>query len=206
MGAVAVVAGLTISAAQAADYHAEVIEWALEPCMMVRAALDAQDLDEETLNMGITLEHIVHVMVAEKDAAVRDLVKNMDPDLPWKKASRRLCSDVADLLKADARSEMSGKQLIACSAFAALCGVAGLAAADVPAKCAASLQAVEDLAGKTDAKLLEVEITLKHGYGRAKTLSNANTLIVRLGEFVIATGHIASAYSTFIGCVAERDQ
>ena len=101
---------------------------------------------------------------------------------------------------------MSGKHLIACSAFAALCGGAGLAAADVPAKCAASLQAVEDLAGKAEAKLVEVEITLKHGYGRAKTLSNADTLIVRLGEFVIATGHVASAYSTFIGCVAERDQ
>ena len=97
LGAVAVVAGLMISAAQAADYHAEVIEWALEPCMMVRAALDAQDLDEEVLDMGIKLEHIVQLMVAEKDAAARDLVKNMDSDWPWKKragayvATLRLC-------------------------------------------------------------------------------------------------------------------
>ncbi len=82
---------------QAADFHAEVIEWALEPCLTVRAALDAQDMDEEAMEMGVRLKHVVQLMVAEKDAAARDLVKNMDPDTPWKKraagyvAMLRLC-------------------------------------------------------------------------------------------------------------------
>ena len=83
--------------AQAADFHAEVMEWAIEPCMMVRAALDAEDLDQETIDMGVKLKHVVTLMVAEKDQAARDLVKNMKPDTPWKKraggyvAMLRLC-------------------------------------------------------------------------------------------------------------------
>ena len=77
------------------------------------------------------------------------------------------------------------------------------ASADVPARCAGPLQAVEALTSKAEDKLFEVEITLKHGWGAVKTLSNADALIERLGEYVIATGQLTSAYSTFIVCVAE---
>ncbi len=83
--------------ALAADFHAEVMEWAIEPCMTVRAALDAEDLDQATIDAGVKLEHIVMIMAAEKDKAARDLVKNMKPNTPWKKraagyvAMLRLC-------------------------------------------------------------------------------------------------------------------
>lgn len=77
--------GSPSSRTAAADIHAEVIEWVMEPCVMVQAALDAQDLDEETIEMGIKLKHIVQLMVADKDAAVRKLVKNMNPNLPWER-------------------------------------------------------------------------------------------------------------------------
>ena len=83
--------------ALAADFHAEVMEWAIEPCVMVRAALDAEDVDEETIEMGVRLKHVVPIMLAEKEAAARELVKTMKPDMPWKKraafyvATLRVC-------------------------------------------------------------------------------------------------------------------
>lgn len=85
------------TSAPAADFHAEVMEWAIEPCMTVRAALDAEDLDQATIDAGVKLEHIVMIMVAEKNKAARDLVRNMKPNTPWKKraagyaAALRLC-------------------------------------------------------------------------------------------------------------------
>lgn len=94
---VAALAAFLPFSASAADFHAEVIEWAIEPCMTVRAALDAQDLDQESIDMGIKLKHVVMLMVAEKDSAARDLVAKMDPDTPWKKragayaATLKLC-------------------------------------------------------------------------------------------------------------------
>ncbi len=85
------------TSAPAADFHAEVMEWAIEPCMTVRAALDAADLDEATIDAGVKLEHIVTIMAAEKSKGARDLVRNMKPNTPWKQraagyaAALRLC-------------------------------------------------------------------------------------------------------------------
>ena len=78
-------------------------------------------------------------------------------------------------------------------------------AAGVPPKCAAPLQAVEKLSAKVEAKLFEVEITMKHGYGKVRTLTNANALIARLGEYVTVTGELTSAYSALLDCIDVRE-
>ena len=94
----ALVATLAISTpASAADLEAEVMEWAVEPCVRVRAALDAADLDEATMQMGVKLDHIVTIMAAEKRNAAQQLAKNIKPGTPWKKraalyaATLRVC-------------------------------------------------------------------------------------------------------------------
>lgn len=83
-----------------------------------------------------------------------------------------------------------------------ICG-AGAASAHVPVECAPALQAVEDMSDKAEDKLSEVGITLKHGYRKVQSASNARALIAVLGEYVTVTGQVAEAYSAFLGCVVE---
>lgn len=79
------------------------------------------------------------------------------------------------------------------------------AAADVPERCEATLQAVDTIAEKVEGKLFEIEITNKHGWGKARTMSNAGALIERLGEYVTITGELSAAYSQLLGCVSEQE-
>ena len=54
------------SRAEDADFHAEVVEWVIEPCMAVSAALDLPKLKKTDLDMGIKREHIVKLMVVSR--------------------------------------------------------------------------------------------------------------------------------------------
>ena len=83
------------------------------------------------------------------------------------------------------------------------CMVPGTAGADIPKRCGAFIDRVEARAQAVDNKLFEVAITLKHGYGKSPTLTNANALIERLGEHVTLTGELNAAVSALIECVSE---
>lgn len=70
-------------AVQAADFHAEVVEWVIEPCMEVAAALDVKKYKEDQLKLGIKRKHLVEIMVASRDAASRDLADKMKAGAKW---------------------------------------------------------------------------------------------------------------------------
>ncbi len=60
----------SVAVAQKADFHAEVLEWVIEPCMEVAAALDVKKYDEETIKAGVKRTHIAKLMLATRDAAI----------------------------------------------------------------------------------------------------------------------------------------
>ena len=69
--------------AQDRDIHAEVVEWVFEPCMEVAAAIDIDELDKETIDLGIRREHIAQLMLASRDAAIRELTDKMKANVTW---------------------------------------------------------------------------------------------------------------------------
>ncbi len=73
--------GHTIAIAD--DFHAEVVEWVIEPCMEVAAALDVKSMKEEDLGLGIKREHVAELMVASRGAAIRDLSSKMKASASW---------------------------------------------------------------------------------------------------------------------------
>ena len=70
----ALAAAIALSAAQAADPHAEIMEWVIEPCMEVAAALDVKKYDWKTIETGVKREHIAEVMAASRDATTRETI------------------------------------------------------------------------------------------------------------------------------------
>ena len=72
-----------VALAQEQDNHAELIEWVFAPCMEVAAALDVGDLDAERLGLGISRKHIAEIMLASRDAAIRDVSGKMKADATW---------------------------------------------------------------------------------------------------------------------------
>ena len=85
MGALAVTAmlGPAVAHAQESKFHAEVVEWVIEPCMEVAAALDVKTYKAETVEMGIKRTHIAKLMVASRDAATRRLAGQMKASATW---------------------------------------------------------------------------------------------------------------------------
>lgn len=77
------IAGAEIARAQESDFHAEVLEWVIEPCMEVGAAIDVKKYDEETIKAGVKRTHIAKLMVASRDAATRQLSGKMKTGSPW---------------------------------------------------------------------------------------------------------------------------
>ena len=72
-----------VAIAQKADFHAEILEWVIEPCMEVAAALDVKKYDQETIEAGVKRTHIAKLMVASRDAATRQLSGKMKAASPW---------------------------------------------------------------------------------------------------------------------------
>lgn len=77
------VVGMPIVQAQEADFHAEVMEWVIEPCMEVAAALGVQSYDYEQVEMGIKRAHIAQVMTASRDSAAREISSKMKASATW---------------------------------------------------------------------------------------------------------------------------
>ena len=79
------IAGLmgTGSAAAQSALHNEIVEWVFEPCMEVAAALDVKSMDRESVELGIKREHIAELMLASRDAAIRDVVRKMKAGATW---------------------------------------------------------------------------------------------------------------------------
>ena len=63
--------------AYGADPHAEVMEWVIEPCMEVSAALGVKSYEEDQIESGIKRAHIAQVMAASRDSAARDVASKM---------------------------------------------------------------------------------------------------------------------------------
>ena len=86
-----------VALAQEQDNHAELIEWVFAPCMEVAAALDVGDLDSESRELGIERQHISQLMLASRDAAIREVSAEMKADATWEErraaypALLRLC-------------------------------------------------------------------------------------------------------------------
>ncbi|MCY4558946.1 MAG: hypothetical protein OXF79_21740 [Chloroflexi bacterium] len=72
-----------VAVAQKADFHAEVLEWVIEPCMEVGAPLDVKKYDQETIEAGVKRIHIAKLMVASRDAATPQLSGKMKAGSPW---------------------------------------------------------------------------------------------------------------------------
>lgn len=71
------------SAAAQSALHDEIVEWVFEPCMEVAAALDVGSMDRESVELGIKREHIAELMLASRDAAIRDVVRKMKAGATW---------------------------------------------------------------------------------------------------------------------------
>ena len=69
------------------DYHAEIIEWVIEPCMEAAAALDLETLDKSDLDMGIRRTDIAQIMAASRTAATEDLAAKISATATWKARS-----------------------------------------------------------------------------------------------------------------------
>ena len=69
--------------AQTADYHEELIEWVIAPCMEVAAALGVKEYKAESIEMGIKRAHIAKLMVASRDASTRKLAAKMKASATW---------------------------------------------------------------------------------------------------------------------------
>ena len=74
--AIAVIAILTAGSAHALtaeDYYNELVEWVFKPCIDVGSALGADELDQESVELGIKREHIAQIMLAERHNAISEL-------------------------------------------------------------------------------------------------------------------------------------
>ena len=74
---------VSMPAARGADPHAEIMEWVIEPCMEVAAALDVTSYEADQIEMGIKREHIAELMTASRDAATRDVASKMKAGTTW---------------------------------------------------------------------------------------------------------------------------
>ena len=63
-----------VAAQKQADLHAEVLEWVFQPCMEAGAAFSVKSMDQEKVDLGIKRRHIAKVMLASRDAAIKELV------------------------------------------------------------------------------------------------------------------------------------
>ena len=68
----------------AEDFYEEMIDWVIEPCLTIRAALQAQDMNEETRAAGFKPADFVKIMMVDREPALRDLAGNIEPGTPWK--------------------------------------------------------------------------------------------------------------------------
>ena len=81
--AAAALFGATGAPANAVDYHAEITEWVMGPCMEVAAALGVGQIDEESIKLGIRRAHLAKLAVAERDKAIREVAQKMNADATW---------------------------------------------------------------------------------------------------------------------------
>ena len=86
LAAAALVAILPYSA-NASDFHAEIMEWVIEPCMEVAAALDVKTYRREQLDMGIKREQIAQLLAADRSDGAQNLADSMNADAPWENRS-----------------------------------------------------------------------------------------------------------------------
>ena len=70
-----------------ADFHAEIVEWVVQPCMEVAAALDLPTLNKNDLDIGIRRTDIAQIMTASRDAVTRDLAGKMKASATWEERS-----------------------------------------------------------------------------------------------------------------------
>ena len=83
IGAAALIACATVSQAQAATFTDEIVEWVIEPCMEVAAALDVARYDKETIDAGVKRTHIADVMVASREAATEQMAGQIKAGASW---------------------------------------------------------------------------------------------------------------------------
>ncbi len=76
-----------ISHAQSNDLNAEVIEWVIDPCMQVAAAIEVESYDQEIVESGVKMEHIAKLMLASRDSEINDVVAKMKANSSWKERS-----------------------------------------------------------------------------------------------------------------------
>ena len=69
------------------ERYAELVDWVYYPCMQIATAADVEDLTEEQLQMGIKREHVAALMLASREAAIRDIAEKMSDDATWKDRS-----------------------------------------------------------------------------------------------------------------------
>ena len=83
----ALMVSASLSFADESNFHAEVVEWVVQPCMEVAAALDLQTIDKSALDMGIRRTDIAQLMTASRDAVTRDLAGKMKVGATWEERS-----------------------------------------------------------------------------------------------------------------------
>lgn len=82
-GLAVLIAGAEVARAQEPKFHSEVIEWVIEPCMEVAAALDVTKYDQETIKAGVKRTHIAQLMVASRESATRQMSRKMRAGASW---------------------------------------------------------------------------------------------------------------------------
>ena len=76
--------------------YAELIDWVYYPCMQIATAVDVEDLTDEHFQMGINREQVSTMMLASREAAIRNLAEKMSDGATWKErsAAYRLMLDI----------------------------------------------------------------------------------------------------------------
>ena len=78
---------LMTSAAHSNDIKAELVEWVVDPCMQIAAALAVEEYDKEAINMGIKRKHIAEIMLASRESYIRDILSKMNKNTTWETRS-----------------------------------------------------------------------------------------------------------------------
>ena len=70
------------------EIRAEIIEWAIEPCMIAAVASNVTSVTEEHLANGVTRDFAAEMMVAKREPQIQLLAESVDPSYPWAARSR----------------------------------------------------------------------------------------------------------------------
>ena len=73
----------SVADAEGVTIHDEVMEWVIEPCVQVAAAVGVKDMERESVDLGIKREHLAKIMAASREQSAQAIVDLMKDDTTW---------------------------------------------------------------------------------------------------------------------------